>query len=81
MGGRIATGGGREGEAGQEQSRVCRGQGGEKFSVTPLTAAREASLSITNSWSLFKLMPIESVIPSDHLVLCCPLLLLSVPYT
>lgn len=31
MGGRIATGGGREGEAGQEQSRVCRGQGGEKF--------------------------------------------------
>ena len=35
-----------------------------------------ASLSITNSWSLLKLMPIESVMPSCHLILCCPLLLL-----
>ena len=43
---------------------------------TPWTAARQASLSITNSWSLLKLMSIESVIPSNHLILCCPLLLL-----
>ena len=40
------------------------------------TAAPQASLSITNSWSLLKLMSIESVIPSTHLFLCCPLLLL-----
>ena len=45
--------------------------------VTPWTAARQASLSITNSRSLLKLMSIESVMPSDHLILCCPLLLLS----
>ena len=37
---------------------------------------RQASLSITNSWSLLKLMSIESVMPSNHLILCCPLLLL-----
>ena len=43
--------------------------------VTPWTAARQASLSITNSWSLLKLMPIESVMPSNHLILCHPLLL------
>ena len=43
--------------------------------ATPWTAAFQASLSITNSWSLLKLMSIESVIPSNHLVLCCPLLL------
>ena len=43
--------------------------------VTPWTAARQASLSITNSWSLLKLMSIESVMPSSHLILCCPLLL------
>ena len=43
--------------------------------VTPWTAAHQASLSITNSWSLFKLMSIESVMPSNHLILCCPLLL------
>ena len=42
----------------------------------PWTAARQASLSITNSWSLLKLMSIESVIPSNHLILCFPLLLL-----
>ena len=40
------------------------------------TAARQASLSITNSWSLLKLMPIELVMPSNHVILCCPLLLL-----
>ena len=44
--------------------------------VTPRTAARQASLSITNSWNLLKLMSIASVIPSNHLILCLPLLLL-----
>ena len=44
--------------------------------MTPWTAARQASLSITNSWSLLKLMSTEFVIPSSHLILCCPLLLL-----
>ena len=44
--------------------------------VTPWTAAHQASLSITNSWSLLKLMSIESVIPSNHLILCHPLFLL-----
>jgi len=44
--------------------------------VTPFTAASQASLSITNSQSLLKLMSIELVMPSNHLILCCPLLLL-----
>ena len=44
--------------------------------VTPWTAARQASLSITNSRSLLKLMSIESVMPFNHLILCHPLLLL-----
>ena len=44
--------------------------------ATPWIAAHQASLSITNSWSLLKLMPIESVMPSSHLILCRPLLLL-----
>ena len=43
-------------------------------SVTPWTAACQASLSITNSWSLLKLMSIESMMPSNHLILCHPLL-------
>ena len=43
--------------------------------ATPWTAAHQASLSITNSWSLLKLMSIESVVPSNHLILCRPLLL------
>ena len=43
--------------------------------VTPWTAAHQASLSITNSWSLLKLMSIGSVMPTNHLILCCPLLL------
>ena len=43
--------------------------------VTPWTAAHQASLSITSSWSLLKFMSIESVMPSNHLILCCPLLL------
>jgi len=44
--------------------------------VTPWTTARQASLSTTNSWSLPKLMSIESVMPSNHLILCRPLVLL-----
>ena len=44
--------------------------------ATPWTAAHQASLSITNSQSFLKLMSIESVMPSNHLVLCCPLLFL-----
>ena len=43
--------------------------------ATPYTAAHQASLSITNSWSLPKLMSIESVMLSNHLILCRPLLL------
>ena len=46
--------------------------------VTPWAAACQASLSITNSWSLLKLMSIELVMPSDHLILPCPLLLPSI---
>ena len=42
----------------------------------PWTAARQASLSITNSWSLLKLMSIESLMPSNQLILCCHLLFL-----
>ena len=45
-------------------------------SATPWTAARQASLSNTNSWSLLKYMSIESVMPPNHLILCRPLLLL-----
>ena len=47
---------------------------GVQFLVTPWTAARQAYLSFTISWSLLKLMSIESVMPSNHLILCCPLL-------
>ena len=50
--------------------------------ATPWIAARQASLSITNSWSSLNLMSIESVTPSSHLSLCRPLLLLpSIPLT
>ena len=44
--------------------------------ATQRTAVHQDSLSITISWSLLKLMSIESVMPSNHLILCCPLLLL-----
>ena len=44
--------------------------------VIPWTAAHQASLSITNSQSLLKLMSIESMMPHNHLILCCPFLLL-----
>ena len=47
-----------------------------RFFATPWSAARQASLSITNSQSSLKLMSIESVMPSNHLILCRPLLLL-----
>ena len=40
--------------------------------ATPWTAARQASLCITTSWSLLKLKSIKSVIPSNHFILCCP---------
>ena len=43
--------------------------------MTPWTPARQASLSMANSWSLLKLMSIKSVMPSNHLILCHPLLL------
>ena len=46
--------------------------------ATPWTVARQASLSITNSQSLLKLMPIELVMPSNHLIFCHPLLLPSI---
>ena len=46
-----------------------------RLSVTPWTAACQASLSNINSWSLLKLMSTESVMPSNYLILCCPLLL------
>ena len=52
----------------QSLSHVC-------LFATPWTAARQASLSTTNSWSLPKPMSIELVMPSGHLILCCPLLL------
>ena len=44
--------------------------------VTPWAAARQAPLSFTISWGLFKFMSIELVVLSNHLILCCPLLLL-----
>ena len=48
---------------------------GFRLFATSLTAARQVSLSITNSWSLLKLMPIESVMPTNHLIFCHPLFL------
>ena len=44
--------------------------------ATPRTTVHQASLSVTNFWSLLKLMSIELAMPSNHLILCCPLLLL-----
>ena len=49
-----------------------------RLSATPWTAACQASLCIINSQSSLKLMSIESVMPSNHLILCCPLLLPSI---
>ena len=42
--------------------------------ATPWTSGSQASLFITNSWSLLRLMTVDSVMPSNHLILCCPLL-------
>ena len=53
------------------QSLIC-----VRLFATPWITAHQASLSITNSWSSLRLMSIESVMPSSHLILCCPLLLL-----
>ena len=50
----------------------------DQLFTTPWTAAHQASLSITNSQSWLKLMSTESVMPSNHLIFCCPLLLLSI---
>ena len=54
---------------------VVQSLGCAQLFVTPWTAAPQASLSFTISWSLLKLMSIESVIPSNHLILCHPLFL------
>jgi len=56
---------------------VVQWLGHVRLFATPLTAARQASLSFTVSQSLLKLMSIDLVMPSKHLILCCPLLLLS----
>ena len=53
--------------------QFCRSSRVQLF-ATPWTAARQASLSITSSWSLLRLTSIELVMPSSHLILCCPLL-------
>ena len=55
---------------------IVQSLGRVRHSSTPWTAARQASLSIINSQTVFKLMSIESVMPSNHLMLCHPLLLL-----
>ena len=55
---------------------VVQSLGHVRLFATPLTAAYQASLSITDSWSLLKLMSIELVTPSNYLILCHPLLLL-----
>ena len=55
---------------------VVQSLGHVQLFATPRTTARQASLSFTNSWSLLKLTSIGSVMPPNHLILCCPLLLL-----
>ena len=54
----------------------CSSSNHVQLFMTPWTAAHQTSLSFTISWSLPKFMPIESVMPSNHLILCLPLLLL-----
>ena len=58
-----------------EQTRVVQSLNCVQLFATPWTAAHQASLSVTNSQILLKLMTIESVMPSNHLILCHPLLL------
>ena len=60
---------------GREKEFVVQSLSCVQLFVTPWTAARQASLSINNSQSSLKLMPIESLMPSNHLILCHPLLL------
>ena len=62
-------------EPGRLQSSSVQSLSRVRLFPTSWTAAHQASLSITNSWSLFKLMAIELVMPSNHLILCRPLLL------
>ena len=59
----------------------CQSLSCVRLFATPWAATHQASLSITISWSLPKLMSIESVMPSNHLILCCPLLLLPSIFT
>ena len=59
-----------------QQFRSVQSLSGVWLFVIPWTEAQQASLSITNSWSSLKLMSIESVMTSNHLILCHPLLLL-----
>ena len=59
-----------------ESRTVCCCSVAMSNSVTPLAAAHQASLSFTISWSWLKLMSIESMLPSNHLILCHPLLFL-----
>ena len=59
-----------------EQTRVVQSLSCVQLFATPWTAAHQASLSVTHSQILLKLMTIESVMPSNHLILCFPLLLL-----
>ena len=59
----------------QNNSTLVQSLSRVRLFATPQMAAHQASLSITNSWSLLKLMSIASVIPSNHLILCHPLLL------
>ena len=56
-----------------EEISSVQSLGRVRLFATPWTAACQASLSITDSRSLFKLMSIEPVMPSNHLILCCPL--------
>ena len=63
-------------ESFKNQSSSVQSLSHVRLFVTPWITACQASLSITNSWSLLKLKPIESVMPSSHLILCHPLLLL-----
>ena len=59
-----------------KQSQSIQSLSRVRLSAAPWNASGQASLSITNSWSLLKLKSIESVMPSNHLILCRPLLLL-----
>ena len=60
---------------------VVQSQSHVRFLETPFTAACQASLSFTISWSLLKLMSIESVMPSNHLILCHTLFLLPLDFS